>query len=159
MNTRKYALVVAVAAWVVLLAACASSPPPPKPTIVRIDLTAADSVNADVTGRGMPVVLRYYLLQSTGAFDSADYFSLFERDDTVLAASKVLREELTLRPGQRHSVELRPLGDAHALGVFVAFRDFNQTLWRATAPVPQNMTTSYSIRVDRNSVSITPRAY
>lgn len=159
MNTRKYALVVAVAAWVVLLAACASPPPPPKPTIVRIDLTAADSVNADVTGRGMPVVVRYYLLQSTGAFDSADYFSLFERDDTVLAASKVLREELTLRPGQRHSVELRPLGDAHALGVFVAFRDFNQTLWRATAPVPQNMTTSHSIRVDRNSVSITPRAY
>lgn len=104
------------------------------------------------------MVVRYYLLQSTGAFDSADYFSLFERDEALLGASKVVREELTLKPGQRRTIELRPLGDAHALGVFVAFRDFNQARWRATAAIPQNMTSSYSIQVERNSVSVTPRA-
>ena len=93
------------------LAGCAGKPialPPvfkPDPTVVRLQLTADAMVNADSRGRATPVVVRYYVLQNTAAFDSADFFSLFERDEALLGTAVLAREETTLKPGQVLKVE------------------------------------------------------
>ena len=98
------------------LAGCAGKPialPPifkPDPTVVRLQLTADAMVNADSRGRATPVVVRYYVLQNTAAFDSADFFSLFERDEALLGAAQLVREEATLMPGQTLKGELSPPG-------------------------------------------------
>ena len=115
-------------------------------------------VNADSRGRATPVVVRYYVLQNTAAFDSADFFSLFERDEALLGAAQLVREEATLRPGQTLKVELSPQGEAKYLAVLAAYRDVNKIRWRATAPIPQNKTTAYTVRVGAQGISISPQS-
>lgn len=153
-----HSLVAAAAVSILGLAGCGGQPPKPEPdpTIVQLDLLADSSANADANGRGTPVVVRYYLLQSAAAFDGADFFSLFERDEALLGTATTRREQVTLIPGQKYTNELRPQGEANFLGVFVAYRDVNRTRWRATARIPQNKTSKYVIRVGRDGVSITP---
>ena len=146
------------------LAGCAGKPialPPifkPDPTVVRLQLTADAMVNADSRGRATPVVVRYYVLQNTAAFDSADFSSLFERDEALLGAAQLVREEATLRPGQTLKVELSPQGEAKHLAVLAAYRDVNKIRWRATAPIPQNKTTAYTVRVGAQGISISPQS-
>lgn len=146
------------------LAGCAGKPialPPifkPDPTVVRLQLTADAMVNTDSRGRATPVVVRYYVLQNTAAFDSADFFSLFERDEALLGVAQLVREEATLRPGQTLKVELSPQGEAKHLAVLAAYRDVNKIRWRATAPIPQNKTMAYTVRVGAQGISISPQS-
>lgn len=130
--------------------------PKPDPTVVRLEISTDAAVNPDARGRAMPIVLRYYLLQNTAAFDNADFFSLFERDEAVLGAAKIVREEITLRPGQTHTTVLRPQGEAKFIAVFGAYRDVNKSGWRATAAVPQNKTTAYKVRIGPQAIAINP---
>jgi type VI secretion system protein VasD len=130
--------------------------PKPDPTVIRLEISADATVNPDARGRAMPIVLRYYLLQNTAAFDSTDFFSLFERDEAVLGAAKVVREEITLRPGQTHTTVLRPQGEAKFIAVFGAYRDVNKAGWRATAAVPLNKTTAYKVRIGPQAIAINP---
>ena len=144
------------------LAGCAAKPialPPifkPDPTVVRLQLAADATVNADSRGRATPVVVRYYVLQNTVAFDSADFFSLFERDEALLGTAVLAREETTLKPGQVLKVELSPQGEARHLAVLAAYRDVNKIRWRATAPIPQNKTTAYTVRIGAQGITISP---
>ena len=156
MNLTRHSLAAAVALSVLGSLGCGGKPPKPEPdpTVVRLDLVADASANIDARGRATPVVLRYYLLQSTSAFEGADYFSLYDRDEALLGAARIQREELILVPGHTRSVELRPSGEANFLGVFVAYREVNKTLWRATNAIPQNKTSKYVVLVGRNGVSI-----
>jgi len=138
------------------LAGCAGKVPllSPAPTVVRLQIAADAAVNPDAHGRPTPVVVRYYLLGNPGAFESADFFSLFDSDEKTLGATLVSREEITLRPGETRASELKPQTEVKSVGVFVAFRDVNKTVWRATAPVPQNKTTTFAVSVQRDKVSI-----
>ncbi|MDD3327009.1 MAG: type VI secretion system lipoprotein TssJ [Zoogloea sp.] len=144
------------------LAGCAAKPialPPifkPDPTVVRLQLAADAQVNADSRGRATPVVVRYYVLTNTAAFDSADFFSLFERDEALLGTAVLAREETTLKPGQVLKVELSPQGEARHLAVLAAYRDVNKIRWRATAPIPQNKTTAYIVRIGAQGITISP---
>jgi|APMI01.1.fsa_nt_gi type VI secretion system protein VasD len=130
--------------------------PKPDPTVVSLEISADAAVNPDARGRAMPIVLRYYVLQNTAAFDSADFFSLFERDEAVLGAAKLVREEITLRPGQTSTTVLRPQGEAKFIAVFGAYRDINKSGWRATAAIPQNKSTAYKVRIGPQAISISP---
>jgi type VI secretion system protein VasD len=153
-------------ALALLLVACAKPPilsfPPPKPepipTVVNIELRADEKVNVDRRGRATPIVVRYYLLQSTASFDSADFFSLIERDEAVLGAAKIVREELAVQPGQTLTYELRPQGDARHLAIFAAYREVNRARWRASIPIPPNKTSAYAIQIGPGAVTITAKA-
>ncbi|WP_341675249.1 type VI secretion system lipoprotein TssJ [Niveibacterium sp. SC-1] len=140
-----------------VLSGCGGKAPiilPPSPTVVRLHLAADAQINPDTKGRPTPVVVRYYLLSNPGVFESADFFSLFDGDEKTLGATLVSREEVTLRPGQTLDAELKPQAEAKAIGVFVAYRDVNKSVWRASAAVPQNKTTNFSVAVKKDRVTI-----
>ena len=141
---------------VTLLPACGGKVPllPPDPTIARFQIVADANVNPDSKGRATPVVVRYYVLANPAAFEGADFFSLFDGDEKVLGATLVAREELTLRPGQTASTDIKPQAEAKAVAVFVAFRDVNKSVWRATAVLAPNKTNIYNVRVQKDRVSL-----
>ena len=149
---------IGMAGFVCVLSACGGKVPllPPPPTIVNVALQADAKLNPDSKGAPNPVVVRYYLLANPGQFESADFFSLFESDDKALAGTVVSREEVSMRPGQTISVQLKPVQEAKAIGVFVAYRDYEHAVWRASAAVPQNKTTTFNVAVGGNKVLITP---
>ena len=133
------------------VAACSSPPKPPPPTIVQASLEALASVNPTQQGRPSPVVVKFYELKSLAVFDSADFFSLFERDRETLGADLVAREEAT-RPRNKRTFERTLQPDTRYLGVVAAFRDLERSTWRATVPVTPNKTVPLAITLDASKV-------
>ena len=88
--------VIAAAALAGLLS-CAGGP---KPTMVQAALDVQPTVNPDSRGRPSPIVIRLYALKSLGAFNSAAFFSLFEKDKDTLGSELVDSEEFQLMPGK-----------------------------------------------------------
>ncbi|RZI93292.1 MAG: type VI secretion system lipoprotein TssJ [Variovorax sp.] len=109
------------------LAGCASKP---VVTPVALTLTAAADVNPDARNRASPLTVRVYALKSPGPFESADFFSLFEKDQATLGAEMVQREEMLLRPGDSKKLSMTLPADAKAIAVLAAYRDLERARWR-----------------------------
>lgn len=140
------------AAALALLSACASGPP--KPAVIQANVTVASDVNPDTRGRASPIVLRLFELKNLGAFQSADFFSLLERDKEALGGELVAREEFTLRPGEKKHFD-RPLQtETRYVAVVAAFRDLEMSSWRASIPVRVSQSMPVSISLGPRDVSI-----
>ncbi|RZL61414.1 MAG: type VI secretion system lipoprotein TssJ [Variovorax sp.] len=130
-----------------LMAGCATKP---VVTPVALTLAAGADVNPDARGRASPLTVRVYALKTPGAFESADFFSLFEKDQATLGAEMVLREEALLRPGERKQLALTLPADAKAIGVMAAFRDLDRARWREVRAVeagkPLDLTVNFGAR-------------
>lgn len=138
------------------LVSCAKPPPPPpKPTILQISLTVDLNANPDARGRASPVVARLLELKSLAAFQSTDFFSLFDRERDALGSDLVAKEELLLQPGesQQFTRELQP--DTRFVAVLAAYRDMERSRWRTSIPVTLNETTPVTISVRERDVVIT----
>lgn len=127
------------------------------PTLVQAQLSASADVNPDSNGRASPIVVRVYDLKSTAAFDSADFFSLWDKDQATLGADMTAREEYLLRPGEQRSLQRMPQNGAAYLGVIAAFRDIEHARWRATIAVPPNKTTLLTIKLQTLGVVVTAK--
>ena len=114
-------------------------------------------MNPDSRGRPSPVVLRFYELKSLAAFNSADFFGLYERDKETLGPELVAREEFQLLPGDKKQFQRQVQPDTRYVGVLAAFRDLERATWRASAPVPANQTTPLMVTLDGNKVSVSAR--
>jgi type VI secretion system protein VasD len=120
------------------LAACASSDPNPphEPVKMTLTLKAASDVNPDDHKHAAPIIVRVYELKDANAFNEADFFSLQDKDKTVLADDLVTRDQFQMRPGDTASVKRDSKQETRALGVIAAYRDLPNSIWRAVWPVP-----------------------
>jgi len=118
------------------MAGCGSKPPkPPPPT--KADLVVAADVNPDVGGRPSPIVVRLYQLKEEGAFNSASYFALTDKEQEALGPSLVSREEYELKPGETRELVLKIPPEARYLGAIAGYRDLNNSKWKALSPAPE----------------------
>jgi type VI secretion system protein VasD len=133
----------AALAVLAVLAGCSSPPPPP--TVVNLILTATQDVNPNAAGQAAPVAVRVYQLESSSAFDNAEFFPLFNDDKSALTTALVERDDYILPPGMTKTVTLKPKDQVTALGIFAAYQDFQQAKWRADVAVPAHKTTSVTV--------------
>jgi len=118
------------------LAGCAAKPPPPPVTTpIAMTITAGPDANPDVRGRASPITVRLYAFKTTAAFDGSDFFTLFEKDTSILAADTVQREEMLLRPGESKKIQMVLPADAKAWGLMGVYRDLDRARWREVRPV------------------------
>lgn len=115
-----------------LVAGCAS---PPKPTEITGSVQASATVNPSVSRRPSPLLVRVYELKSTTAFNSADFVSLYQRDQAELGAEMISREEFTLNPGDSRTFVKTASAETRHLGVVAAYRDVDRARWRAVVPI------------------------
>src|SRR3974390_3469030 len=80
-------------------------PPPPPPTVVEARFVTTAAPNPDPNGRPLPVVVRVYELKSTAAFDSADFFSLWDKDQGTLGPEMISRDEYSMTPNEEKKFE------------------------------------------------------
>jgi type VI secretion system protein VasD len=137
-----------------VLSGCGGAPPPPPPTIANIAVSASANANPDAGGAGAPVAVRVYLLRSTAAFEQADFFALYQREQETLGADLAGRDELLVPPGgtQTLTKELGP--GVGFVGVVAAFRDIQRANWRAVAAPPANQTTVVQVSVEGLNVNV-----
>ena len=117
------------------LAAAAASQ---APRTLDITVQAGSQLNLDSRDRNAPLVVRIYTLKAPVGFQQADFFSLFERDQTLLAADMLSKEEFQLQPGESRRFLLEIKGEARVVGVIGAFRDLERANWRAVYTIPDS---------------------
>lgn len=149
---------------VLLLDGCGKSapvlpppPPPPVPKVLWVELQAAADVNPDGRGRPSPVVVRVYELKASAPFESADFLSLYDKDQSVLGGDLVARDEFTLSPGQSTTLR-RVASDSRFLAVMAAFRDLDSGRWRAVVPLAAGLDNLYTVRLEQARVQILKRS-
>ena len=157
---------VSAAACACLLAACATGAPQPKePTRLDLTVSAAATVNPDDRGRAAPIVVRIYELRNDGAFKAADFFTLQDREKTVLADDVVKRDQLELRPGDHRTIVRKADPATTAIGVLASYRDLATSEWRAVYAMPSAPDSAWyrfsapklklAIDLDTNAINIT----
>lgn len=118
------------------------------PATLNATVAAGAQVNPDARRRPSPVVVRVFELKAPTLFEQADFVSLYEKDQAILAAELVSREEFVLRPGETRPLA-KPLSpDTKFIGVMAAFRELERARWRAVVPVVANKKNVVEIKLD-----------
>jgi type VI secretion system protein VasD len=144
-------------------AGCRSKPPKPAPPPppAKATLVVSADVNPDVGGRAAPIVVRLYQLKEEGAFNSASYFALIDKEHETLGQSLVSREEFELRPASTRELELSIPPESRYLAAVAGFRDLNNSKWKALSPPADAgllefaRKHKFTIRIGRSEVKIT----
>ncbi|UVJ45970.1 type VI secretion system lipoprotein TssJ [Pseudomonas sp. LS1212] len=135
-----------------LLAGCSSLSPYSTMTKLNIKLTASDQLNPDLNGRPSPIVVRLIELKHPVAFESADFFSLYERAKESLAPDMVASEELELRPGETVELKLSVEEGSRYVGVLAAYRDLSETQWRYVVQLTPVELTEADLTLDQAGI-------
>jgi type VI secretion system protein VasD len=120
-------------------------------------LAADPAVNRDVGGRPSPVAVKVYQLKKAGAFEAADFFSLWRNPGATLDADLVSTNELAVAPGEerRFAEEIEP--STRFVGVVAAFREIEKSGWRAVVVVPDEDLDAYSLDVKVGDLVVAAR--
>jgi type VI secretion system protein VasD len=130
------------------LAACG-----PSHSLLRATVKADDKLNPDASGRPSPVVVRLFELKSPRAFESADFYSLYQREQEALGPDLVVRDEIVVKPGETLKFD-RVLQDATTdIGLVAAFRDIEHAQWKAAKAIRRNKKTKVTVRLEASSIS------
>jgi type VI secretion system protein VasD len=146
---------VLVAMFLFLCVAFSGCASPPKPVIstLQISVEAAADTNPDARRRASPITVRVYALKTLGAFESADFFSLFEKDQALLGAEVVAREELLLRPGETKVLNMKLGPEAKSIAYFAAFRDLEKATWRGSKAIVVGQAANVKVRVLQKQIT------
>ena len=138
------------------LVGCASTPKPP---VAQISLNVQPTINPFTDGaiepKARPVVIRVYELSSLAAFNTTDFFSVFNNYKDVLDTELLNSEEFQLSPGDKLKFNRELDFDTRYVGVVAAFRDLEHAQWRSTAVVPpKEKAPEIYILLEKNKVMI-----
>ncbi len=154
MTGRKQFFIFLALVLAILVSCGGQTPPPPKPAIVIMDIEASAEVNPNPEGRPSPLALRVYELKSLSGFNSADFISLYRKDEGVLGAELVRKHEFTLQPNERKTLRIEASNDTRAIGVFAVFRNYEKAQWRGTAGVQPHETTVVQVKAGGDSLTL-----
>lgn len=115
----------------ILLMACSHVTPDRVQRKVVLTVQAAPDINPDDKARPAPVLVQLYEMKTAAVFDTADFFALNTDAVGVLGQDLLAREEIIMQPGQRRQMKRRLHADVAVIGVVVAYRELDKSVWRA----------------------------
>ena len=125
------------------------------PTRFEASLVASADLNPTADGRAAPLLVRLYPLRSASSFESADFFTVYEQGDVLLAADVTAPpEELNMLPGQTKPVMRQLSDDTRFIAILAAYRDVDNATWRALIPIKPNTTNTVTVKLDRLAVKV-----
>jgi type VI secretion system protein VasD len=134
---------------VALLVSCSSGPP-----LVQGTIKAEPAVNPDRGGRPSPIVVRVYELKAVAAFNGADFFALYDKEQETIGGDLVGREEFLLQPSESRQYRRQFQPDTKFIGVIGAYRDLEQSRWRQVVPVPAKGKATLTIGVQARAITL-----
>lgn len=144
-------LLLGVASAALLVGGCGGPPPPP---VVDVTIRANADINPNPTGTPVSVAVRLYSLNAKGRFESADVYSLMQREAQTLGTESAGVEEVVVRPGETRKVTLMPKPGVRFIGVAVLFRDIDRSQWRMVAPIADSGLSKLAISVSGNRAAL-----
>ena len=142
----------ALLAALLALGGCSALSPYSQMTKLDLSLSGSEQLNPDLNGRPSPIVLRLIELKHPVAFQSADFFSLYQRPKEALAPDLVTQEELELRPGEQRALKLSVQDGSRYVGVLAAYRDLPETSWRYVIPLQALARNQVALQLDARGI-------
>ena len=102
-----------------------------------IMIETAQVLNPDNSngGAAAPLSVYFYQLKDVDTFNSADFFSLYEKGKDTLGGSLITISKVDLTPSTSARLTLGLTKDTKFIGVVAAYRDQDNTRWRMVLPV------------------------
>lgn len=104
---------------------------------VKAAVTAVENLNPDYQGRPSPVNIIVFQLVSADAFETADFFSLFDPEAAVLGGDMLARTQILLQPGEEREWVAEFEKETRFIGVVAAYRDIENAQWRSSIELPK----------------------
>lgn len=145
-------LPLALFAALLSLSGCAALSPYSDMTKLDLTLNGSDQLNPDLHGRPSPIVLRLIELKHPVSFETADFFSLYQRPKEALSPDMVVLEELELRPGEQRELKLSVQPGSRYVGVLAAYRDLPESNWRLVIPLQERERNSSVLSLDAQGI-------
>ena len=142
----------ALLAALLALAGCSALSPYSDMTKLDLRLSGSEQLNPDLNGRPSPIVLRLIELKHPVAFESADFFSLYQRPKEALSPDMVTSEEFELRPGEHRELKLSVQQGSRYVGVLAAYRDLPESNWRVVIPLQEQERNSAELVLDAQGI-------
>ncbi|MFP5420896.1 MAG: type VI secretion system lipoprotein TssJ [Gammaproteobacteria bacterium] len=142
----------ALLAALLSLTGCAALSPYSDMTKLDLTLNGSDELNPDLNGRPSPIVLRLIELKHPVAFETADFFSLYQRPKEALSPDMVVLEELELRPGEQREMKLSVQPGSRYVGVLAAYRDLPESNWRVVIPLQEKARNSRVLTLNAQGI-------
>jgi type VI secretion system protein VasD len=118
-------------------------------------VAAAEDVNPNLEGRSSPILLYLFQLKAAGAFEAADFFSLYRTPESALGADLLQKDELLLKPGQVVPLDIQLDPEARHLGFLAAYSDLDHSVWRGGYAVPgPDSITVLSVQLGRSALVV-----
>ncbi len=102
---------------------------------VQLDVMVDKQVNPDPSGRASPLVIKVYQLNDKLAFETKDFFSIYDATDKDIQKAILTQKEYQLNPGHEIHKALVTDPKTNYIGIVAAFRDIEIAKWRAVAKV------------------------
>ena len=134
-----------------LVEGCGGPPPPP---VVDVTIRANADINPNPAGTPVSVAVRLYSLNARGKFESADVYSLMQREAQTLGAESAGFEEVVIRPGETRKVTVMPKPGVRFIGVAVLFRDIDRSQWRMVAPIAESGLSKFALSISGNRAAL-----
>jgi len=130
MNAMRRLISLSLLPLLAALGGCSSLSPYSDVTKLDLHLSASEDLNPDLHGRPSPIVVRLLELRNPSSFNSADFFSLYQRPKESLMPDLVSFEEMEVRPGEERDLKLSVQPGSRYVGVIAAYRDLPEASWR-----------------------------
>ena len=138
-----------------LVLSCGPAPEKqPDPTFAQVNVTAADNSNPDSQGRASPVRVYLYALKPGAQFATGDPDALLGGELGAAAESMNRIADFVLIAGKTTKRRFELPDDTDAIGIAVAYRAFDTSKWRASAPIKANQVTLLKANIGSNEVTI-----
>jgi len=136
-----------------LLAACGSDEPAaPMPTPVTISVEASPFLNPDRNRRPSPIVVIFYGLTEDAAFKNAGFFELYEKEQETLGDAVKSKQEFIIAPGDIEDLNMELDPAATFVGALAAFRDIDNSVFKAVIPVTPGEPFSLQAKLQSNEI-------
>ncbi|GEP56189.1 type VI secretion system lipoprotein TssJ [Reyranella soli] len=129
---------------------------PPPPAVVDVTIRASSDINPNPAGTPVSVAVRLYSLNARGKFESADVYSLMQREAQTLGTESAGAEEVVVRPGETRKVTLMPKPGVRFIGVAVLFRDIDRAQWRMVTPIAESGLSRFAISISGTRAALVP---
>ena len=120
---------------------------------LTLEISVADNVNPDDSGRASPVFVQVFQLRNTSALKNSDYLEVYRGPGAALGPDLINATEIgPLFPGSQRTEKLRLSTSTAAVGIMGEFIKYNEMQTSQTVDLEPGADRSVSILIDGSGV-------
>lgn len=126
-------------------------------TDIKITFEVDSDINPDEKNKPSPLFVRMYELKSETLFNKVDFVGLYEKDEALLGADLIRKQELKrIAPGEDHIERFVADKETHYIAIYAEFFNYKDAKYKIIFPVTTNniFRNSVRVRITENNITL-----